>query len=183
MFALITEPWRDVLLNPSSCMCAYRCKPPEHEHACMRQVLCFRLPARLPGVAGGGSGRARLAEAPGHTTNHADAAHAGYMQAICRLQCCVHALSHRECARMPPRSADRALPRQVSLAAGAGARRLAEARCRAAVQLLLVQAGGEVYVAHAPRLPQVPTRTSTSDAHCGCPTRACLRPRTLSGTG
>ena len=57
---------------------------------------------------------------------------------------------------MPPRFADRALPCQVSLAAGAGARRLAEARCRAAVQLLLVQAGGEVYVAHAPRLPQVP---------------------------
>lgn len=43
----------------------------------------------------------------------------------------------------------------MSLAAGAGARRLAEARCRAAVQLLLVQACGEVYVSHAPRLPQV----------------------------
>ena len=49
---------------------------------------------------------------------------------------------------------------QVSLAAGAGARRLAEARCRAAVQLLLVQACGEVYVSHAPRLPQVTLATA-----------------------
>ncbi len=43
---------------------------------------------------------------------------------------------------------------QVSLASGSGARRLAEARCRAAIQLLLVQACGEVYAAHSPRLPQ-----------------------------
>ncbi|CAL8462959.1 g2493 [Coccomyxa elongata] len=44
--------------------------------------------------------------------------------------------------------------RQVSLSSGSGARRLAEARCRAAIQLLLVQACGEVYASHAPRLPQ-----------------------------
>ena len=43
---------------------------------------------------------------------------------------------------------------QVSLSSGSGARRLAEARCRAAIQLLLVQACGEVYASHAPRLPQ-----------------------------
>jgi hypothetical protein len=55
--------------------------------------------------------------------------------------------------RRPPRA-------QVSLVAGAGARRLAEARCRAAVQLLLVQASGEIYVAHAPRLPQVGARSN-----------------------
>jgi hypothetical protein len=42
----------------------------------------------------------------------------------------------------------------VSLSSGSGARRLAEARCRAAIQLLLVQACGEVYASHAPRLPQ-----------------------------
>ncbi len=46
------------------------------------------------------------------------------------------------------------LGKQVSLASGSGARRLAEARCRAAIQLLLVQACGEVYASHAPRLPQ-----------------------------
>ena len=38
--------------------------------------------------------------------------------------------------------------------------RLAEACCRAAVQLLLVQACGEVYVSHAPRLPHVSCKTS-----------------------
>jgi brefeldin A-inhibited guanine nucleotide-exchange protein len=43
---------------------------------------------------------------------------------------------------------------QVSLSDGSGARRLAEARCRAAIQLLLVQASGEVYAAHSPRVPQ-----------------------------
>ncbi len=46
------------------------------------------------------------------------------------------------------------LAEQVSLSSGSGARRLAEARCRAAIQLLLVQACGEVYARHAPRLPQ-----------------------------
>ncbi len=37
---------------------------------------------------------------------------------------------------------------------GSGARRLAEVRCRAAIQLLLVQASGEVYAAHSKYLPQ-----------------------------
>lgn len=46
------------------------------------------------------------------------------------------------------------MAKQVSLSSGSGARRLAEARCRAAIQLLLVQACGEVYASHAPRLPQ-----------------------------
>lgn len=43
---------------------------------------------------------------------------------------------------------------QVTLAQGSGARRLAEVRCRAAIQLLLVQASGEIYAAHSQRLPQ-----------------------------
>lgn len=36
---------------------------------------------------------------------------------------------------------------------GAGARRLAEVRCRAGVQLLVVQSLGGVYSAHSSRLP------------------------------
>lgn len=43
---------------------------------------------------------------------------------------------------------------QVTLAQGSGARRLGEVRCRAAIQLLLVQASGEIYAAHSQRLPQ-----------------------------
>lgn len=39
-----------------------------------------------------------------------------------------------------------------SLADGSGARRLAEVRCRASVQLLVVQACGEIYAAHSTRL-------------------------------
>ncbi len=66
--------------------------------------------------------------------------------------CCAHPRRGARPRRARPRRA------QVSLVAGAGARRLAEARCRAAVQLLLVQAAGEIYVAHAPRLPQVRAR-------------------------
>ena len=42
----------------------------------------------------------------------------------------------------------------MTLSQGSGARRLAEVRCRAAIQLLLVQASGEVYAAHSQRLPQ-----------------------------
>jgi len=74
----------------------------------------------------------------------------------------LHARWPRACCAHPRRGARprRARPRraQVSLVAGAGARRLAEVRCRAAVQLLLVQAAGEIYVAHAPRLPQARAR-------------------------
>ena len=42
----------------------------------------------------------------------------------------------------------------MTLSQGSGARRLAEVRCRAAIQLLLVQASGEIYAAHSQRLPQ-----------------------------
>ena len=41
---------------------------------------------------------------------------------------------------------------QWSLSGGAGARRLGEARTRAAIQLLLVQACGEIFHAHGQRL-------------------------------
>jgi len=44
-------------------------------------------------------------------------------------------------------------PRTWSLGEGLGARRLAEVHCRASVQLLLVQAAGEVYARHCRRLP------------------------------
>ncbi|KAL3151968.1 hypothetical protein ABBQ32_001092 [Trebouxia sp. C0010 RCD-2024] len=43
-------------------------------------------------------------------------------------------------------------PAQWSLSGGAGARRLGEARTRAAIQLLLVQACGEIFHAHGQRL-------------------------------
>lgn len=43
--------------------------------------------------------------------------------------------------------------RPFSLREGAGARRLAEVRCRAGVQLLVVQSLGEIYSAHSTRLP------------------------------
>ena len=47
---------------------------------------------------------------------------------------------------------------QWSLSSGAGARRLSEARTRAAVQLLLVQACGEIFHVHSRRLkPEVLT--------------------------
>ena len=42
----------------------------------------------------------------------------------------------------------------MTLAQGSGARRLAEVRCRAAIQLLIVQASWEIYAAHSQRLPQ-----------------------------
>lgn len=41
---------------------------------------------------------------------------------------------------------------QVSLVRGSGARRLGLAKCRATIQLLLVQACGEVWAAHGHRL-------------------------------
>ena len=44
--------------------------------------------------------------------------------------------------------------RQVSLARGSGARRLLEARCRASIQLLLVQGSGELWAAHGQQLEQ-----------------------------
>jgi hypothetical protein len=43
--------------------------------------------------------------------------------------------------------------RDWSLAEGLGGRRLAVVQCRAAVQLLLVQAAGELYARHCRRLP------------------------------
>jgi brefeldin A-inhibited guanine nucleotide-exchange protein len=52
-----------------------------------------------------------------------------------------------------PAAAAAAAPPAWSLAKGAGARRLAEVRCRAGVQLLLVQACSEVYAAHQRGMP------------------------------
>jgi brefeldin A-inhibited guanine nucleotide-exchange protein len=46
----------------------------------------------------------------------------------------------------------------MSLVSGSGARRLNEARCRAAIQLLLVQASGEIYAQHAQHMPLRATR-------------------------
>jgi len=45
-----------------------------------------------------------------------------------------------------------AFRKQVSLVRGSGARRLGLAKCRATIQLLLVQASGEVWAAHGHRL-------------------------------
>lgn len=43
---------------------------------------------------------------------------------------------------------------QVSLARGSGARRLNLAKCRSSIQLLLVQACGEIWSSHGHRLEQ-----------------------------